>query len=200
VVRRRRWCKWSAAAMVIVGRDQTRHYYYNCCTILQLPPPTTAKNPTALGAERSSVATGVGACACAPKSRRGPSCCTPAGTVFESRAGLLAGPPPTLRSLRRSPYAPLGRSARARPRSIHRVGGVRDVEGYVIVGGGRTDPPRTRCARWCVANVVRRVCVCVCVCFGKSAWHHHTGRTHARRGRIESRRPVLLSRLLHRAD
>lgn len=96
---RRRWCKWSAAAMVVVGRDQTRHYYYNCCTILQPPPPppTAAKNPTAFLGGRTVVCrvTGVGACACAPKSRRGPSCCTPAGTVFESPARALAGPPPT---------------------------------------------------------------------------------------------------------
>jgi len=147
----RRWCKWSTAAMVIVERDQTRHYYYNCCTILQLSPPTTAKNPTAFwGAERSFVATGIGACACAPKSRRGPSCCTPAGTVFESPARALAGPPPT--RCVRAPIAlrAFGACAAAFNTSRERGGGgERDSRRWTD-----RSTPRTRCARLCVASVM----------------------------------------------
>lgn len=168
--------------MVIVGRDQTRHYYYNCCTILQPPPPTTAKNPTAFWGQNGRLSpTGVGACACAPKSSRRPSCCTPAGTVFESPSRALAGPPPT-RCVRSSiALSAFGACAAAFNTSRERGGGgERDSRRWT---GWST--PRTRCARWSVASVMRHVCVCTFVRFGKSVaphWGMHARQTRAHQG------------------
>lgn len=135
---RRWWCKWSAAAMVIVGRDQTRHYYYDCCTILQPPPPTTAKNPTAFWGQNGRLSRRVLASALALQNRvAGPPVALPRGRFLNRPRGPSQGHRRRVAFARRSPYA---LSARARPRSIHRVRGA--GEGNAIVGGGWTDPHR----------------------------------------------------------
>lgn len=182
MVRRRRWwCKWSATAMVVVGRDQTRHYYYNCCTTtycrrrrrrhrLRHRHPTTVKNPNLN-------------CGGGKRGRRGRRLSVRVSAHAPARQKSVAGDPVALLRGRflnlaglcgataadaataavfalialRVRVGQLGAYAAAFNTSLGGEGRERDMD-----GGGRTDPPWTRCrARWCVVSVVRRVSVCV---------------------------------------
>jgi len=145
--------------------------------------PTTGENPTLTrgdggrGGRRLSGRVSVRAPA-RQNSVAGPPVALPRGR-FLNLAGLCGATAADAATLRVR-VGPLGACAAAFNTSL---GGERRGTRY-SVGGGRTDPPWTRCrARWSVASVVRRVC------FGKSSAAPYAARTVQTRGR---RRPVFI--------